>query len=530
MEVKQVEENSTEEQSLETSAKTVSNWFLQTSNNLDARSDQLAELTQNFSHQLTVGELEAETGESEHVSSRPKSYGSLLPEEMFIEDPRPVSPRGASSMKIPISHSMDPPNYPSVRVVCQGNRVIAMQQENGKPAENTEYHPSFPVGLGGQQTAVNPEREEITRATEIYCENLEKENKELYKELKKKADELKALQRKMETQFLEKYDEEFVKRNLEESKKVIKLKQQLNLTKIKYKEVKGKLAQIFKENRTLLQNVSFLTEELRQKAEALDRLSHQHEQLQQSSQQFNEVLDNLQDARTSRDQFKQRCEESAAREIEKNELMRKQQEMLHWKEDECEKLKKHIEEQDQKTLNGGEVIQFVTVELNRRREEYRKKMQEEASHALSQAETNAMKKMKRMLAKEKQRVKSLKRSVAVEKTNRERRIKERNKNLLKRNRQLRARVNNLTPKDLRNFSSVGTFRCCEARNDEQSWNARNRQLWDRVKKLRMKDAKNSRSAGTFKCFEGSDDEQSWSSDSDEEETVGHQLERRLSAI
>ena len=49
------------------------------------------------------------------------------------------------------------------------------------------------------------------------------------------------------TQFLEKHKEEFEKRNVEESKKVIKLKQQLNLRKIKYKEVKGKLAQKVKE-------------------------------------------------------------------------------------------------------------------------------------------------------------------------------------------------------------------------------------------------------------------------------------------
>lgn len=176
------------------------------------------------------------------------------------------------------------------------------------------------------------------------------------------------------------------------------------------------------------------------------------------------------------------------------------------------------------------VIQFVTVELNRRREEYQKRMQEEASQAFSQAETNAVKKLKRMLAKEKQRVKSLKRSIAVEKTNRERRIKERNKNLCKRNRQLRARVNNLSPKDLRDFSSVGTSRCCEARNDEQSWSTRNRQLWARVKKLKMKDGINSTSAGTVMCCEASDDQQSWSSDSDEEETVGHQPERRPSGI
>lgn len=77
------------------------------------------------------------------------------------------------------------------------------------------------------------------------------------------------------------------------------------------------------------------------------------------------------------------------------------------------------------------VIKYVTAELIRRREEYQKRMQDEVSQAFSQAETNAVKKMKRMLAKEKQRVKSLKRSIAVEKTNRERRIKERNKNLCK---------------------------------------------------------------------------------------------------
>lgn len=526
---KQVGENSTDEQGYETSTKTDPNyWSVIASDCIDAgyASDQLAGLTENFSHQLTVGELEAETSESEHASSRPISSGGLPPEGMFREDPRPVSTKGASSMKIPISHSMDPPNHPAVRVVCQGNRVIAMQQENGKPAENTEYQDhSFPVGFGGQQTAVNPESEEITKAREVYCENLEKKNKELNKELNKKATKLQALETKIE--FLEKHKEEFEKRNVEESKKVIKLKQQLNLRKIKYKEVKGKLAQkvkegneiekrkneVHKENSTLLQNASFLTEELRKKTEAFDWLSRQYEQVQQ---QFSEVLDNLRDAQTSRDQFKQLLEESGTRELEKNESIRK--------------LLEHIEEQDQKTLDGGEVIQFVTVELNRRREEYQKRMQEEALQAFSQAETNAVKKLKRMLAKEKQRVKSLKRSIAVEKTNRERRIKERNKNLCKRNRQLRARVNNLSPKDLRDFSSVGTSRCCQARNDEQSWSTRNRQLWARVKKLKMKDGINSTSAGTVMCCEASDDQQSWSSDSDEEETVGHQPERRPSGI
>ncbi|PFX12065.1 hypothetical protein AWC38_SpisGene24034 [Stylophora pistillata] len=420
---KQVEENSTNEQSHETSTKTDPNWSLQPSNSVDAGSDQLAELTENFFQQLTVGEVHAETRlrESEHASSRPNISGSLPTEGMFKEDPRPVPPGGASSMKNPIPHSMDPPNHPAVRVVCQGEWVIAKQQESGKPAENTDHNHNFPVEFEGQQTTINSKSEEMRKAKE---------------DLEKKASEVQALERKIE--FLEKRGKEFEKRMLEESKRVTKLKQQLNLWKRKCKEVKGKLAQevktrndieersndLCKENNTLLQNATFLTKQFR-----------------------DEVLSRLQDAQTTNDELRQLLEESAARESEKAELIRKQQQMYHWKEDECQRLKEHIEEKNQQyqnaisemeklkkeTLECREELKMVMVELNRVLEENSRKHHErleEASQAFLKAETDSVKEMKCMLAKEKQRVERLKRAMATLKINGVR-IKKRTENVYK---------------------------------------------------------------------------------------------------
>lgn len=132
-----------------------------------------------------------------------------------------------------------------------------------------------------------------------------------------------------------------------------------------------------------------------------------------------------------------------------------------------------------------------------------------------------------MLAKEKQRVKTLKRSIAEEKIKRER-LSKRNKDLCKRNRQMWARVNNLGAKVVRNFPTTGTSRCLEARDDEQSWSTRNRQLWARVNNLSAKKERNCTFAGTSSCGEASGDEQSWSTVSDEEETVESPPERRPS--
>lgn len=186
-----------------------------------------------------------------------------------------------------------------------------------------------------------------------------------------------------------------------------------------------------------------------------------------------------------------------------------------------------IQEQDQETLKGGEVINFVTDKLNKCREEYQKRVQEGATQAFLKAKTNATKKMEHMLAKEKQRVKTLKRSIAEEKIKRER-LTKRNKDLCKRNRQMWARVNNLGAKVVRNFPTTGTSRCLEARDDEQSWSTRNRQLWARVNNLSAKKERNCTFAGTSSCGEASGDEQSWSTVSDEEETVESPPERRPS--
>lgn len=203
-------------------------------------------------------------------------------------------------------------------------------------------------------------------------------------------------------------------------------------------------------------------------------------------QQFrDEVLSRLQDAQTTNDELRQLLEESAARESEKAELIRKQQQMYHWKEDECQRLKEHIEEKNQQyqnaisemeklkkeTLECREELKMVMVELNRVLEENSRKHHErleEASQAFLKAETDSVKEMKCMLAKEKQRVERLKRAMATLKINGVR-IKKRNENLYKKNRQLLARVNKLRTKDKKNSTSAGTSRYCKARDDQQSW-------------------------------------------------------------
>ncbi|RMX51663.1 hypothetical protein pdam_00024924 [Pocillopora damicornis] len=222
------------------------------------------------------------------------------------------------------------------------------------------------------------------------------------------------------------------------------------------------------DNNDLHQNAMFLVKELREKTEELDIVSQYKQEIQNLEQFRDEVLHSLQYERTAREMFEQLLEESAAREVENNELIRKLVQMNQWKEAECKKLKEDIQEQDQETLKGGEVINFVTDKLNKYREEYQERVQEEATQAFLKAKTNTTKKMEHMLAKEKQRVKTLKRSIAKEKINRER-LSKRNKDLCKRNRQMWARVNNLGAKAVTNFPTAGTSRCLETRDDEQSW-------------------------------------------------------------
>lgn len=498
-----------------------------TGNNHDTDSDQGTELAENFPVHLTVSDLEVEisAGSSEGSGSQPVK-------EMPTGDPKSVSPRGAGKQD-------------------------SWVQQVGKPAEHSDYHiyHSLPL-VSGQDTAPNLLTEDFREAKEVYFKKLQEENKDLKKVVEKKAGEVKALQKEIEEsstreseknelikklqqmyQWKEgecsklKEDQENQARQIEAlENKVQDLEKetgQVEDLESKIESLEKQCEQFKTDNSNLHQNAMFLVKELREKTEELDIVSQYKQEIQNLEQFRDEVLHSLQDARTERETFEQLLEESAAREDENNELIRKLVQMIQWKEAECKKLKEDIQEQDQETLKGGEVISFVSDKLNKCRGEYQKRVQEEATQAFLKAKTNTTKKMEHMLAKEKQRVKTLKRSIAEEKIKRER-LSKRNKDLCKRNRQMWARVNNLGVKAVRNFPTAGTSRCLEARDDEQSWSTRNRQLWARVNNLSAKKERNCTFAGTSSCGEASGDEQSWSTVSDEEETVESPPERRPS--
>lgn len=89
------------------------------------------------------------------------------------------------------------------------------------------------------------------------------------------------------------------------------------------------------DNGNLHQNAMFLVKELREKTEELDIVSQYKQEIQNLEQFRDEVLHSLQDAQTEHETFEQLLEESAAREVENNELIRKLVQMNQWKEAEC---------------------------------------------------------------------------------------------------------------------------------------------------------------------------------------------------